>query len=151
MKKIILIIGLFLLLILTQCNWYVQYQPYKTISYQDLSQVVKDSVKAVHTRAANGDIDESGCRTYPNLGLIAVDGKYLFATKYFTWSPGGSWVDYYYIINRENNKIYKIKYNIPNPCIIYKDSLYIPTDDNYNWFNYKEIDTSELKFKRYKL
>lgn len=89
-----------ILLLLSQCNWYVQYQPYKTVAYQELPQIVKDSVEVVNTRYILGVVDEHGFRVHSQPKLIATDGEYLFITKYYTWSPaGGSWGDYNYIIN----------------------------------------------------
>lgn len=142
-KKILIILGL-LALILTQCcDWYVQYQPYKEVSYQELPQIVKDSIMSEHRRYHVGVVLENGTKIYNKSDIISVDGKYLFCKKPYFWSPaGGSWVDYYYIENKKDKKIHKIQYNIPTPCITYKDSLYICTE--YNWFGYENIDKEEF-------
>ncbi len=142
MKKIIFIIIGLLLFILTQCNWYVQYQHSYDVLFEDLPQIVQDSIISIHSRFYY--------KLYPRPEIISVDDKYFFKTKYIPWSPaGGSWVDYYYIENKKDKKIHKIQYNIPTPCITYKDSLYICTE--YNWFGYENIDKKNLIFKRYNL
>ncbi len=150
-KRILIILGL-LALILTQCcDWYVQYQPYKEVSYQELPQIVKDSIMSEHWRYNAGVVLENGTKIYNKSDIISVDGKYLFCTKPYFWSPaGGSWIDYYYIINKDNGYIHKLQSNTSLPCITYNDSLYVQVYD-INWFNYNKLDTAELKFRRYKL
>lgn len=149
-KRILIILGL-LALILTQCcDWYVQYQPYKEVSYQELPQIVKDSIMSEHWRYNAGVVLENGTKIYNKSNIISVDRKYLFGTKTHFWSPaGGSWIDYYYIINQKNGRIHKIVSNTARPCITYKGDLYIPED--HFWFDHKKMDTTRLKFRRYKL
>ena len=46
MKKMSIIISFILLLILSQCNWYIDYQPYEEVKFKDMPKIVQDSIMA---------------------------------------------------------------------------------------------------------
>lgn len=65
------------------------------------------------------------------------------------------WISHYLLIDKTNNIIYRINYNIPRPVIVYNREIFIPTE--YNVFSMlknkseEEIEKMNLTFDRYLL
>jgi len=125
-----------LLFIFTQCNWYVQYQHGEDVLFENLPQIVQDSINSYNKVELS--------KKY-KIDLICINCKYIYGVKFLSFPS--VWVDYEFLINQKNDKQYKLYNSTYKPLIIYNDELYIPKEgrDDILYAGTKSI------FKCYKL
>lgn len=130
MKKMSIIISFILLFILSQCNWYIDYQPYEEVKFKDMPKIVQDSIMAHFKPSENK-------HSY----LICATGNYSCQNYEFA-----SWTILQSVRDNDTGRRFNI-YHQNRPFVIYGDYIYFPKEIMNTDFHSETV----LKKYRHKL
>jgi len=140
-----LVISIISLLLFNSCakqNYNVSDLQSEKLNYRDLPTEVQEFLNNPRAEKYKQYTADGTLIELNDMICLECD-DYIFETVFS--SIVSSWVDYYKLIDLEDNKIYRINHGHNyHPFIVFKDKLYISTE-------YDSLDTENLEFKCYKL
>lgn len=120
---------------------------YKIIGYNELPQIIKDSLERRVAEACEVPIEIDDSTTifqhYINYEPICIECSYSLKRNTF-----GPWITSKTLINDESGVEYKLKYNTPPPIMIYENRfLFIPQE--YNIWGFEDMQM--VTYRKYSL
>lgn len=149
MKKYIILVlcGLIIFFFCKNCIYHnISIYSYDIIGYEELPKIIKDSLERRIAEACEVpiEIDDSTTIFQRDINYEPICIECSYSLKRNTFGP---WITSQTLINNESGVEYKLKYNTPDPIMVYKKYLFIPQD--YNILT--SVDMHMITYRKYSL